>query len=144
MRQAFTYPLTMISWGTWGTLQSWGTRKALRSHTQRHIHRAYYIPNCCEPAFPQQSVRVRYIYTPIHEQIHIYTVSPKSSFTGDQADALSIKTFFPSLAVLHLWKPDRSVGECDTHSLAWGSLGSFYKHPLKKEKVDTVALWGSV
>lgn len=83
-------------------------------------------------------------YTPIHEQIHILTVSPNSSFTGDQADALSIKTFFPSLAVLHLWKADRSVGECDTHSLAWGSLGSFYKHPLKKEKVDTVALWGSV
>lgn len=26
------------------------------------------------------------------------------------------------------------MGECDTHCLAGGSLGSFYKHPLKKEK----------
>ena len=51
-----------------------------------------------------------------------------------RADGLSIKTFFPSLAVLHLWKADRSVGECDTHCLARGSWGSFYKHPLQKEK----------
>lgn len=31
------------------------------------------------------------------------------------------------------------MGERDTHCLAGGSLGSFYKHSLKKEKVDTVA-----
>lgn len=57
MRPLFTHPLTVISVGTWRTLQSWGTRKTLRPHTQRHTYTlAYYIPNCCKPAFPPQSV----------------------------------------------------------------------------------------
>lgn len=42
--------------------------------------------------------------------------------------------YFPILAVLRLWKADRSVGECDTYCLARGSWGSFNKHPLEKER----------
>lgn len=71
---------------------------------------------------------------PIHEQMPIMTFSKRWSFTGNQADALSTKPCFQTLAVLRLWKADRSAGECDTYCLARGPWGSFNKHPLEKER----------
>lgn len=84
-------------------------------------------------SFSQTAHRDTYVHTFMHEYTLWQFPSTQASLTI-RADNLSIKIFFHSLAVLHLWEADRSVGECDTHCWARGSWWSFYKHPLEKEK----------